>query len=461
MLTPQEHFQTLIFYAESLYNERQYREAEGIFRQALNAKKLSTKSKGSNKSEPHDPHSETEIKYKIAKCLVENKHLRDAISTLQSITMKQRTPKVNMLLGRLLHNSGNDRTAVGAYKEVLKECPLAFEAIEGLITIGVKGIDVNTLIVDASGSLQCSDWLSCWIKAHAHIQARKYSEAIQTLRALETNTFLKNYHQLLVLIGECYYHNGQYDNAYSYLSRAHNLCPYMKNGIQILAILLSKRNKINDLEKMIAPTSSFPYEYTSESWFVMAQYLFATGKYDKAVYFVQKSCFLNPKNVEALILKARILLQLKKHNEAISHLQFAQQFAPYRYEVHKGLVETLLSMEKLREAGSQATKALRQLGESPRLLVLCARTYLKDIMAKNKAKPMLIRALELNEYYLPAVFLLCELYQEDNETGEAIKLLKKQVAVQPNCRLHSMLGDFLGFEKDQTGALEHYTHALK
>lgn len=461
MLTPQEHFLVLIYYAESLYNERLYREAELIFRQALNAKKLWTKTKGSNKVEPHDPHSETEIKFKIAKCCVENKHMRDAVSTLQSITMKQRTPKVNMLLGRLLHNSGNDRTAVGAYKEVLKECPLAFEAIEGLITIGVKGIDVNTLILDASSSPQCSDWLSNWIKAHAHIQSRKYSEAIQTLRALETNTALKNYHQLLVLIGECYYHDGEYDNAYTYLSRAHNLCPYMKNGIQILAILLAKRNKINDLEKMIAPTSSFPYEYTSESWFVMAQYLFANQKYDKAVYFVQKSCFLNPKNVEALILKARILLQLKKHNEAISHLQFAQQFAPYRYEVHKGLVETLLSMEKLREAGSQATKALRQLGESPRLLVLCARTYLKDIMAKNKAKPLLIRALELNEYYLPAVFLLCELYQEDNEAAEAIKLLKKQVAVQPNCRLHSMLGDFLSYEKDQTGALEHYTHALK
>lgn len=461
LLTPQEHFQTLIYYAESLYNEHQYREAESIFRQAMHAKKLLTKPKGSNKSEAPDPYSEVEIKYKIAKCLLEIKHFRDAIMILQSISSKQRTAKVNMMLGRLLHNNGHERTAVGTYKEVLKECPLAFEAIEGLLTIGVKGIDVNTIIVDTSTSPQCSDWLSNWIKAHAHIQARKYSEAIQTLRSIESNTCLRNYHQLLVLIGECYYHNGEYDNAYSYLKRAHSLCPYMKNGIQILAILVAKKNKITDLEKMIAPTSTFPYEYTSESWFVMAQYLFATGKFDKAVYFVQKACFLNPKNAEALILKAKILLQLKKHNEAIAHLRFAQQFAPHRYEVHKGLVETLISMDKLREAQMQAMKAVRQLGESPRLLVLCARTYLKDVMSKNKAKPLLIRALELNENYLPAVFMLAEIYQEESETGEAIKLLKKQVAVQPNCKLHSMLGDFLSYEKEMNGALEHYTHALK
>lgn len=369
IITPQEHFQTLVFYGESLYQDGLYREAENVYRQAMHAKKLLTKARPKTESN-NVIYSEVEIKYKIAKCLVEIKHYRDAIIVLQSLTSKQRTPKVNILFARLLQNNGHERTAVGAYKEVLKECPLAFEAIEGLLSIGVKGLDVNSLIIDTSSSGQCHDWLNLWIEAHTYIQARKYTEAIQTLKSIETNTFLRNYHQLLVLIGECYYHNGEYDYAYNYLKRAHSLEPYMKSGIQILAILVAKKGRITDLEKMIAPTSTFPYEYTSESWFVMAQYLYSTGKYDKAVYFVQKACFLNPKNTEALILKARILLQLKKYSEAIAHLRFAQQFAPYRYEVHKELVETLLAMERYREAQSQAAKALGQLGESPRLLVV-------------------------------------------------------------------------------------------
>ncbi|XP_055614250.1 anaphase-promoting complex subunit 7 [Uranotaenia lowii] len=464
ILAPQQHFYTLIYYAESLYQEHQYREAEGIFRQALQAKRLLPKAKspgGKVIENPTDIFSEVEIKFKTAKCLIEIKRFRDAIVVLQSLSIKQRTAKVNMLLSRLYHNHGHERSAIGTYKEVLKDCPLAFEAIEGLLSLGTNGIEVNTLVLNATLAPQCNDWLSNWIKAHAHIQNRKYSEAIQTLKSVESNTALSNYHQLLVLIGECYYHNGEYENAYTYLKRAHSLYPYMKNGVQILAILMAKKKKVSELEKMIAPTSTFPYEYSSEMWFVMAQYLYSTAKYDKAVYFVQKACFLNPKNAEALILKAEILLQLKKYQEAIAHLRFAQQFAPYRYEVHKVLVETYLNMNRLREAQAQALKALKTIGETPRLLVLLGRTYLKDEgITKAKAKTLFQKALELNENYLPAVYLLADVYQQENDVTNCMKLLKKHAMLTQNCKLHAMLGDLLSNDKDHTGALEHYTIAL-
>lgn len=463
ILSPQQHFYTLIYYAESLFHEHQYREAEGVFRQALQSKRIlpKTKSPGNKSVEnPSDIFSEVEIKYKTAKCLIEIKRFRDAIVVLQSLSIKQRTPKVNMLLSRLCHNHGHERSAIGTYKEVLKDCPLAFEAIEGLLSLGTNGIEVNTLVLNATIAPQCNDWLSSWVKAHAHIQCRKYSEAIQTLRSVESNTSLSNYHQLLVLIGECYYHNGEYENAYTYLKRAHSLYPYMKNGIQILAILMAKKKKVSELEKMIAPMSTFPYEYSSEMWFVMAQYLYSTAKYDKAVYFVQKACFLNPKNAEALILKAEILLQLKKYQEAIAHLRFAQQFAPYRYEVHKVLVDTYLNMNRLREAQAQALKALKTIGETPRLLVLLGRTYLKDDSTRAKAKTLFQKALEMNENYLPAVYLLADLYQQENDVVSCMKLLKKHAMLTQNCKLHAMLGDLLSNDKDHSGALEHYTIAL-
>lgn len=461
ILHPQEHFQTLVYYAESLYQEHQYREAEGVFRQALQAKRILPKGKSpAGKLLEVAIFSEVEIKYKTARCLIEIKRFRDAIVILQSLSIKQRTPKINMLLSRLCHNHGHERSAIGTYKDVLRDCPLAFEAIEGLLSLGTNGIEVNTIILDATLSSQCNDWLSNWIKAHAHIQSRKYSEAIQTLRTIESRTLLSNYHQLLVLIGECFYHNGEYESAYSYLKRAHNLYPFMKNGIQILAILMAKKKKITELEKMIAPTSTFPYEYSSEMWFVMAQYLFSTAKYDKAVYFVQKACFLNPKNAEALILKAQILLQLKKHQEAIAHLRFAQQFSPDRYEVHKVLVDTYLSMNRIREAQAQALKALKTVGETPRLLVLLGRTYLKDDNTKPKAKTLFQKSLEINESYLPAVYLLADFYQQENDIVNCRKLLKKHAILTQNCKLHAMLGDLLSSDKDHSGALEHYTIAL-
>ncbi|ETN64398.1 anaphase promoting complex 7 [Anopheles darlingi] len=464
ILSPQDHLGTLVYYAESLYHERQFREAETVYRQALQLKRLLTKSKSPN-GKPLPPgqldlQSEVELKYKTAKCLIEIKRYRDAIVLLQTLALKQRTPKVNMLLSKLCHNHGHERSAIGTYKEVLKDCPLAFEAIEGLLALGIKGIEVNSLIVDASLAPQCSDWMSSWIKAHANIQARKYTEAIQTLRSIEATTALRNYHQLLVLIGECYYHNGEYENAYNALKRAHGMNPQSRAGLQILAILMAKKKKISELEKLITPNSSFHNEYSSEVWFVMAQFLYSTGKYDKAIYFVQKACFLKPRNLEALILKAEILLQLKKNQQAIAHLRYAQQFAPYRYEIHKVLVDSYLNMGRLREAQVQALKAVKMIGETARMLVLLARTYMKDRTTRPKAKALFIKALGINENYLPAVYLLAELYQRENDVASSMELLKKHVMLSQNCKLHAMLGDVLVNDKDHSGALEHYTMAL-
>ena len=45
-----------------------------------------------------------------------------AISTLQSIAARQRTVKINMALAKLYHQAGMERSAMTAYKEVLRVC---------------------------------------------------------------------------------------------------------------------------------------------------------------------------------------------------------------------------------------------------------------------------------------------------------------------------------------------------
>lgn len=72
-----------------------------------------------------------------------------------------------------------------------------------------------------------------------------------------------------------------------------------------------------------------------------------------------------------------------------------------------------------------------------------------------------MKALEMNENYLPAVYLLADMYRQDNDASNCIKLLKKHASLTQNCKLHAMLGDLLSHDKDHTGALEHYTMALK
>lgn len=55
-----------------------------------------------------------------------------------------------MLLSKIFQESGNERSAVSHFREVLKICPYAFEAVEGLLSLGIKGTEVNSMVINGS-----------------------------------------------------------------------------------------------------------------------------------------------------------------------------------------------------------------------------------------------------------------------------------------------------------------------
>lgn len=147
ILSPQEHYLTLMYRAESLYNEGRFRLAEEAYRQALLAKKAISKSKFNKSTENiAEIFPDAQIKFKIAKCLSEIRKNEEAVQILQTIPFKHRTPKINYFLAKLYNDRKNN--AIAAYKEVLKECPLALESIENLLALGVKGNEINSHILD-------------------------------------------------------------------------------------------------------------------------------------------------------------------------------------------------------------------------------------------------------------------------------------------------------------------------
>lgn len=89
------------------------------------------------------------MKFRVAKCLVEVQQYKEASLLLQAVPIKQRSAKMNMLLTKIQQGeSGTDKNLIANYKEVLRKCPLAFECIDGLINLGVKGTEVNSLILN-------------------------------------------------------------------------------------------------------------------------------------------------------------------------------------------------------------------------------------------------------------------------------------------------------------------------
>lgn len=385
----------------------------------------------------------------------------DAINLIETIPIKARPAKINALYGNLTQASGYDRLAFAAYKEVVKDCPLAFDIVEQLLEMGLKGIDMNSLVVDATHWPQCA-WLPNFIEAQGFMASRNYPAAIAIFKQLESNSLLENWHKIVVKIGECYYYNGDYETALMYLKRAHLMAPNSTDGLMILASLLGKKNKIQELEKMLSPDLSVT-EYKAEHWYLLAQFLFHTGKSEKANYFVQKVLILSPNSathIEATLFKAAIATKMQKYNDALADLKSILKPAAHRFELYMGLSEVYVKMHRYRDAQMCASSANQNLGKTPRTLTLIAKTCEGDVLAKKQIKSILKKALKMDEYYLPAIYMLVGIMRSEGDVQGAVQLLKKHIAFQPNCKLLTTLADILNANNDPS-ALEFYTMALK
>ncbi|KAH7957019.1 hypothetical protein HPB52_014369 [Rhipicephalus sanguineus] len=325
-----------------------------------------------------------------------------------------------MALGQLYQQSGNERSAITCYREVLKECPLALEAAKGLLELGVKAVEVAALVLHPGGSSGSSlpphmEWLGQWIKANAYLHSREYSSSITNFKQLEARPQLADNVEILASLGEAYYHMGDYTNATATLERVHSLDPHLLRGMDVYAALLAKDKKVKELESLSSQLMSVNNR-SPEPWIVMAYLCYVTKKGNRAIYFSQKACTLNPRHVEALLLKGTVLLELHKVHEAIAH--FGEVFKLY------------------------------------------ASVLMKSPMSLEKAKVCLEKALKQEPTHLPAVYLLAEIYDQQRAYDRGIQLLQKHLESQSTCRLHQMLGDFYARAGEHDKALQHFGIAL-
>lgn len=140
------HLLTVSFYF-SLWEMKNYCEAQKQYETAIILRRQLQEHKLTATYEIIERYSEVELKFRVAKCLVENQQFKEAAALLQPLPLKQRSAKINMLLAKIQQGE-SDKHLIANYKEVLRKCPLAFECIDGLLSLGVKGTEVNSLIIN-------------------------------------------------------------------------------------------------------------------------------------------------------------------------------------------------------------------------------------------------------------------------------------------------------------------------
>eukprot|EP00057_Strongylocentrotus_purpuratus_P020879 XP_011675353.1 PREDICTED: anaphase-promoting complex subunit 7 [Strongylocentrotus purpuratus] len=306
LLTVAERYQLLVFYADALYEEQECKRAEGMYRKALQLKKMINKSKVKGQTQtsqqPDDNlPSELDVRFRIYQCHNILKNHREALAVLESIPAKMREPKVNMALAKLYQKIGMERSAIYGYKEVLRQCPLALQAVLGLLSLGVRGTEVAAFTANNMPSSANMEWLTFWLKGHAYSTSKEYSKAVSTFKVLETGSVLRENTDVLCCLAENHFMSGDMNTASTIYQRVHSLDPQYLRGMDIYSYILYKEKKVKQLQR----------EYKSA-------YPLKGGK------------------VQALLLKGKGLLEMNKVPEATLHFREAVRCAPSRFEAHEG-----------------------------------------------------------------------------------------------------------------------------
>lgn len=164
-------------------------------------------------------------------------------------------------------------------------------------------------------------WLNTWLRGHAQMHMKDYSNAVTTFKSLDAISLLKNNNQLFLNIAYCYNYTCDTRKAKQYLLRAIRTAPSQKNGRDLLASILYAANdkeSINELEKL-ANVDIDVMHWSSEDWIVVGYLMLVHKRYDRAAYFGIQACNLNKNNIEGFLLKAEAFRQMGKYHDAVQH----------------------------------------------------------------------------------------------------------------------------------------------
>ncbi|KAH9513955.1 Anaphase promoting complex subunit 7 [Bulinus truncatus] len=459
-----QKYQSLIYYGDALYQLGEYKKAESIFMRCLQLRKALNKSKIKSVSST-ELTSEVDLKYKIYQCLQKMKQNAEALNILESISTKKRTARVNLALAKLYLHDGKDRSAMTCYKELIREHPLALDALTSLLSLGMRGVDLMSYIMNSIPQSSC-EWLNSWIKGQARMASKEYNSAITTFKSMEPKHGLKDNVLILSYLGEACFHGGHYTQAMAQFRRVHLLDPLYLKNMDIYAYLLSKEKKTTELHSLAQSLMSVS-EYAVEPWVAMGYSSLALhspnsnkSKTIRAIYCAQKAYSLDNLSVQALVLKGTALLDMKKGPQAMQHFQEAVRMAPNRFEAYQGLIDCYVSNRKFKEALAWAMRAYKTIGTNARTITLVASVLAKDPSTVVKAKQYLNKAMTFDPNLLDPVYLMVDLLIQEHDYTKAIELLRKMLENHSTTKLHQQLADCLQNIDQRQEALDQYSISL-
>ncbi|XP_078446532.1 tetratricopeptide repeat (TPR)-containing protein [Wolffia australiana] len=474
--SPSLKAEALVLHGDALYEESEFRRALNLYKQALQTCKIiykpnATLLKSSAPSVmPSSPCAlvgssinENEIKFKICLCHYKLNENRAALAEMDSVPSKERTLRMNLMLGNLYRTLRHNRSAIVCYKDCIRQCPYTLEAISALAELGVSARDIFALFPQTLNRgrppLDHSDsgrWLHRYVEAQCCIASHDYKGGIEIYSEL-LQRFPNNVH-IMLEIAKVEAIVGRNDEAIMNFEKVRSIDPFVMTYMDEYAMLLKAKSESSKLNKLVHDLLIIDPHRVEVS--VSLSVLWERKDESKALAYAEKSVRQNDRHITGHIMKGNLLLQLKRAEAAAAAFRAAQELRP-DLRSYQGLVRSFLGFSKIKEALYAAREAMKVMPQSAKALKLVGDVHASNPAGREKARKFYESALRLEPGFLAAALALAELHVADGRNKDAVSLLERYLKDWADDSLHIKLAQVFAATNMQSEALSHYHAALR
>jgi anaphase-promoting complex subunit 7 len=387
---------------------------------------------------------EDRYRWKEAQCLKELGSLIEASDILEGIS--NRTPPMDMMLGKLYLASTRNAAASEAFLNVLRENPFVIEAAEHLAVLNVDRAQILKAVDTGLDNRGLSSTHSKEVEnIREIISSLALKEKHQTMIALQQFSNLEEEFPRNIYIQEqmalLHLQNDDKASALRYFKKIHTQQPTQIDHMDKYAFYLSDTQRSSDLTvNALADSLLMLDDRRPEAWTALAVYHEDKGDHEKAMTFVEKALALDQRHAFAHYVRGAILLRNKRPEHA--SVSFFHSLELRRdIDAFEGLVDSHLSAGNLKEAIASAKEAISFAPRDPRTLTMVGIALAKssgetaDPRARQvvleKAKKSLTKVLKFHPSHLRPLFALVDLHVQENNYSACIQILKEGLEGNP------------------------------